>query len=92
MANSPSAKKRVRQIARRTAVNTATVKGLAERVVPADTANWTIRYASHLRGVEAPDIEALYASADRQRSRIIEVLDSAGFARSCNNAATTLTR
>ena len=63
----------------RTAVNTATVKGLAERVVPADTANWKIRYATHLRGVEAPDIKALYASVDRQRSRIIEVLDSAGF-------------
>lgn len=63
----------------RTAVNTATVKGLAERVVPADTANWQIRYGTAIRSATPPDPAVLYAEADRQREAILGVLGDAGF-------------
>ena len=63
----------------RTAVNTATVKGLAERTVAADTANWTIRYATALRSATPPDTGPLFAEADRQRDAILDVLSKAGF-------------
>lgn len=71
----------------RTAVNTATVKGLAERVVDADTANWTITYFagrtvphSSANTVPQPiNQKALYDRADYKRDAILDVLREAGF-------------
>lgn len=61
------------------AVNLATVKGLAERVAPADTANWSINYAAALRTGARPATESLFRDAEAQREAILTVLRDAGF-------------
>jgi len=61
------------------AVNLATVKGLAERVAPADTANWTVSYAATVRDVTQPSTEMLFTDAEAQRDAIVTVLREAGF-------------
>ncbi|MEO1203168.1 MAG: hypothetical protein AAFX10_10700, partial [Pseudomonadota bacterium] len=49
----------------RTGVNTAEVKGLAERRVSADRANWQIRYT--VTGSDASDMATLYARSESER-------------------------
>jgi len=61
------------------AVNLATVKGLAERIAPADTATWMINYAANLRTNAAPSTEVLFHDAEAQRDAILSVLREAGF-------------
>lgn len=64
----------------RTAVNTATVKGLAEREVAADRANWTVSFEAVTRTTEAPATEPLFAEAARKRDAILNELQVVGFA------------
>jgi hypothetical protein len=52
-----------------------TVKGLAEREVPADTAIWPIRFDA-----ASDDLEALYATLERQGGQVAAFLREAGFA------------
>ena len=54
------------------AINTATVKGLAERVVESDRADWMILYA--VDSTEKEDIPALYAQAEKNQKTIIDLL------------------
>ncbi len=54
------------------AINTATVKGLAERVVESDRADWTILYA--VGSTKREDIPALYAQAEKDQKIIIDLL------------------
>ena len=51
-----------------------TVKGLAEREVPADTAIWPIRFES-----ASDDLSALYATLEQQAEQIKTFLQQAGF-------------
>jgi hypothetical protein len=51
-----------------------TVKGLAEREVPADTAIWPIRFDA-----ASDDLEALYATLERQSGQVDAFLREAGF-------------
>ncbi len=60
----------------RTAVNTATVKGLAERVVPADNAHWTITYSAAEATAGEPDVEALYLGAEAKRDAVLQILQA----------------
>jgi hypothetical protein len=62
------------------AVNLATVKGLAERVAPADAANWSIGYVAAVRSDTAPPTEDLFRDAEAQRNAVLKVLRDAGFA------------
>lgn len=62
----------------RTAVNTATVKGLAERIVPADLATWDVSFNSSVSTVDAPDLEALYTQAGAKERAVLAVLQKAG--------------
>jgi len=59
------------------ALNTAEVKGLAERRVESDRANWSIQYS--VTGKERSDIPALYEESERQQQMIIELLKTNGF-------------
>ena len=59
------------------ALNTAEVKGLAERRVEADRANWSILYS--VTGKSRDDIPALYEKSERQQKMIIELLETNGF-------------
>ena len=52
-----------------------TVKGLAEREVAADTAIWPIRF-----DLAGDDLEALYATLERQAAQVAAFLAEAGFA------------
>lgn len=59
------------------AVNTAEVKGLAERRVQADRASWAVGY--QLSTGEQAQIPALYEQAEQNQQRIVEVLKESGF-------------
>jgi len=54
---------------------TVTVKGLAEREVPADVAIWPVRF-----NVAGNDLEDLYAVLERQGEQVMAFLRGAGFA------------
>lgn len=58
------------------ALNTAQAKGLAERRVPADRANWTLSHT--VTGKSRDEISALYAQAEKDRDQIIAVLKEGG--------------
>lgn len=59
------------------ALNTAEVKGLAERKVEADTAYWSIKYT--VSGGEKADIAKLYDASEKDQAKIITLLNSSGF-------------
>lgn len=60
------------------ALNTAEVKGLAERRVEADTAYWTIQYT--VNGKNKSEIPKLYQESESDQKKIIALLKSSGFA------------
>ncbi|MGB1299052.1 MAG: SIMPL domain-containing protein [Psychrobium sp.] len=59
------------------ALNTAVVKGLAERRVESDKAYWTIEYS--VTGNNKGDIPELYSASEQDQATIIELLKSSGF-------------
>ncbi|QTN32485.1 SIMPL domain-containing protein [Akkermansiaceae bacterium] len=59
------------------AVNTAQAKGLAERTVIADRADWTIGLT--VSGKSKSEIPELYAQAEAQQKQIVAILREAGF-------------
>ncbi len=59
------------------ALNTAEVKGLAERRVEADNAYWAIQYTVADQG--SADIATLYQASERDQSKIIHLLKDSGF-------------
>lgn len=59
------------------ALNTAEVKGLAERRVEADTAYWTIQYT--VTGKTKSEIPKLYQASEADQSKIISLLKDSGF-------------
>lgn len=61
----------------RTGANTARVKGLSQRIMPADTAHWTLNYSSFSR--DFGNVQTAFDRATQQRTRIQEVLSEAGF-------------
>ena len=58
-------------------INTAEVKGLAERRVEADRAYWLIQYT--VSGDDAVAVPQLYAESESQREQILELLVESGF-------------
>lgn len=62
------------------ALNTADVKGLAERRVEADTVYWTIGYS--VAGANHSSIPQLYAQSEDDQKKIITLLEKNGFDRS----------
>lgn len=59
------------------AMNTAEAKGLAERRVKANLANWTLSFKVESDASE--DISTLYATAEAQQKRIITLIKENGF-------------
>jgi hypothetical protein len=59
------------------ALNTAEVKGLAERRVEADTAYWTIQYT--VSGSDKSEIKQLYSESESDQGKIIDLLKRSGF-------------
>jgi hypothetical protein len=59
------------------ALNTADVKGLAERRVEADKAYWSIQYT--VTGSSNSDIQKLYADSESDQEKIIALLKVSGF-------------
>lgn len=59
------------------ALNTAEVKGLAERRVMADRANWKIAYT--VAGAKRDEIPDLYVKAEQHQQTIIKLLKDNGF-------------
>jgi len=59
------------------AVNTAQAKGLAERTVTADQANWTVGFT--VSGKSKEEISELYRQAESQQKEILDILGKAGF-------------
>ena len=59
------------------ALNTAEVKGLAERRVQADRANWTIVFTN--TGKTREQIPELYEQSEQNQNTIIELLKQTGF-------------
>jgi len=59
------------------ALNTAEVKGLAERRVTADKANWTIRFSN--AGKKREDVPMLYQLSEDNQRDIVAVLKESGF-------------
>jgi len=60
------------------ALNTAEAKGLAERRVTADKANWTIRFSN--AGKKRDDVPGLYELSEQNQQDIVSVLKESGFA------------
>ncbi len=58
------------------ALNTAEAKGLAERRVKADQANWTINY--NVAGIKQDQIPALYKKSESNQKKIIDILKENG--------------
>lgn len=58
------------------ALNTAEAKGLAERRVTADRANWTIRF--RLSGKKQSDVPSLYKQSEVNQNKIVELLKEHG--------------
>jgi len=63
----------------RVALNTADVKGLAERQVDADKAYWTIQYT--VSGKTKADIPKLYQDSEADQKKIISLLINSGFSK-----------
>ena len=61
----------------RIAINTADVKGLAERQVEADTAYWSVHYT--VSGHNKNEIAKLYEQSELDQQKIIQVLKKGGF-------------
>ncbi|MGL1930750.1 MAG: SIMPL domain-containing protein [Desulfotalea sp.] len=59
------------------ALNTAQVKGLAERRVVSDRVNWTIAYT--VSGASKDEIPALYTLAEKHQNTIQRLLEKNGF-------------
>ncbi|MET0050198.1 MAG: SIMPL domain-containing protein [Candidatus Thiodiazotropha sp.] len=59
------------------ALNTAEVKGLAERRVKADRVNWTVSH--RVSGKSREEIPALYQQAEKHQQAIIDLLKSNNF-------------
>lgn len=59
------------------ALNTAEAKGLAERRVKADTANWTLRFSNS--GNKRLDIPKLYKLSEENQNTVIALLKEIGF-------------
>ena len=59
------------------ALNTAEAKGLAERRVRADQANWSILFT--VSGKSRDDIPQLYRQAEKNQQTIIDLLKESGF-------------
>ena len=59
------------------ALNTAEAKGLAERRVTSDTANWSVGFA--VAAKRQSDIPALYKTAEKHQGKIIDILKENGF-------------
>ena len=59
------------------ALNTADVKGLAERQVEADTAYWSIQYT--VTGNDQSQMPELYEASERDQKKIVAVLQRSGF-------------
>ncbi len=59
------------------ALNTADVKGLAERRVEADTAYWSIQYT--VAGKEKSEMPKLYEASEADQNKIISLLKESGF-------------
>jgi len=59
------------------ALNTADVKGLAERRVEADSAYWSIEYT--VTGASKSDIPKLYDESEIDQQKIISLLKESGF-------------
>lgn len=59
-------------------INTAEVKGLAERRVDADRAYWLIQYT--VSGNDKTEISALYGRSEADQKQVIEILLKSGFA------------
>lgn len=61
----------------RTGANTAHVKGLSERIVPADNANWSL--VSSVTSRDFDNVATAFATAENQANRIQDILLTAGF-------------
>ena len=61
----------------RVALNTAEAKGLAERRVKADRANWNIGYT--VKGKSKSEIPDMYAQAEKNQQAIVKILKENGF-------------
>ncbi|OAN18675.1 hypothetical protein A3K86_07250 [Photobacterium jeanii] len=59
------------------AMNTAEVKGLAEKRVEADTANWSLNFTNQTKSKD--EIPALYKQAEQQQQEIVDILKANGF-------------
>lgn len=59
------------------ALNTAEAKGLAERRVKADRANWDIVYTE--KGASRKEVPSLYAKAEKDQQMILNLLKENGF-------------
>lgn len=59
------------------ALNTAEAKGLAERRVTADRANWTIRFSN--TGKSRAEVPMLYKLSEQNQQDIVNVLKESGF-------------
>ena len=64
----------------RVGINTAAVKGLAERRVEADSAFWKIQYT--VTGTGKADVSKLYEKSEADQAKIITLLTEGGFAES----------
>ena len=64
----------------RVAINTAAVKGLAERRVEADRAYWNIEYT--VAGNDKSEVPELYARSESDQEQIVALLTRSGFDKS----------